>query len=181
MSPRGTQGVRRCSRLVETTPSNLRRRSSCSGDSALAESPYVFGLVPSVERRSSGDIVIVVDISGSIGTKELEQFSGEINAIANEAQPESIHVIYCDAAVQSEDEFALQRQSSCHPREAAEQISCRPSSGWRRTASSRSASSTSRITAATHFLRHQTIRCFGSQDSQKTAPFGETLRVRIVD
>lgn len=72
------------------------------------------GLYPPVERRSIGDIVIVVDISRSIGTKGLEQFSGEINAIANEAQPESIHAIYCDTAIQSEDEFALQRQSSCH-------------------------------------------------------------------
>jgi predicted metal-dependent peptidase len=32
--------------------------------------------------------VIVVDTSGSIGTQELEQFAGEINAITNEAQPE---------------------------------------------------------------------------------------------
>jgi predicted metal-dependent peptidase len=46
-----------------------------------------------------------VDTSGSIGTKELEQFAGEINAISSEAQPDSIHVIYCDAAVQGVDEF----------------------------------------------------------------------------
>lgn len=64
------------------------------------------GLYPPVERRSIGDIVIAVDISRSIGTKELEQFSGEINAIADKVQPESVHVIYCDVAVQSEDEFA---------------------------------------------------------------------------
>lgn len=61
--------------------------------------------LPSVERSGVGEIVIAVDTSGSIGTQELEQFAGEINAIINEAQPESIRVIYCDAAVQAVEEF----------------------------------------------------------------------------
>jgi len=61
--------------------------------------------LPSVERSGVGDIVIAVDTSGSIGTKELGQFAGEINAIASEAQPESIRVIYCDAVVQAVEEF----------------------------------------------------------------------------
>jgi predicted metal-dependent peptidase len=61
--------------------------------------------LPSVERTGLGPIVIGVDTSGSIGSKELEQFAGEISAIAAEAQPEAIHVIYCDAAVQSWQEF----------------------------------------------------------------------------
>src|SRR5262249_26302645 len=61
--------------------------------------------LPSVERSGVGEMVIVVDTSGSIGTQELEQFSGQINAIVNEALPESIRVIYCDAAVQAVEEF----------------------------------------------------------------------------
>jgi predicted metal-dependent peptidase len=61
--------------------------------------------LPSVERSGVGEIVIVVDTSGSIGTKELEQFAGEVTAISNEAQPELVHVVYCDAAVQSAEEF----------------------------------------------------------------------------
>jgi len=61
--------------------------------------------LPSIERSGVGDIVIAVDTSGSIGTKELEQFAGEINAIASEAQPESVRVIYCDADIQGVDEF----------------------------------------------------------------------------
>jgi predicted metal-dependent peptidase len=56
--------------------------------------------LPSVFREGVGTIVIGVDTSGSIGTHELEQFAGEISAIAEEAQPEIIHVVYCDAAVQ---------------------------------------------------------------------------------
>jgi predicted metal-dependent peptidase len=61
--------------------------------------------LPSVERTGLGPIVIGVDTSGSIGEEELEQFAGEISAISDEAQPEAIHVIYCDAAVQSSQEF----------------------------------------------------------------------------
>ena len=61
--------------------------------------------LPSVERRGLGEVVIVVDTSGSIGKRELEQFAGEISAISEETQPEGIHVVYCDAAVQSTQEF----------------------------------------------------------------------------
>jgi predicted metal-dependent peptidase len=61
--------------------------------------------LPSLMRTGVGEIVIVVDTSGSIGTAELEQFAGEITAINEEAQPERIHVVYCDAAVQGVEEF----------------------------------------------------------------------------
>jgi predicted metal-dependent peptidase len=61
--------------------------------------------LPSVERSGLGRIVVAVDTSGSIGTHELEQFAGEISAIADEVKPESIHVVYCDAAVQATEEF----------------------------------------------------------------------------
>jgi predicted metal-dependent peptidase len=58
-----------------------------------------------VDRSGVGAIVIGVDTSGSIGQEELEQFAGEISAIADEVQPEVIHVVYCDAAVQSSQDF----------------------------------------------------------------------------
>lgn len=61
--------------------------------------------LPSVARSGLGTVVIGVDSSGSIGSKELEQFAGEISAIADEAQPEFVHVVYCDAAVQGAQEF----------------------------------------------------------------------------
>ena len=56
--------------------------------------------LPSVIRSGVGEIVIAVDTSGSIGGQELELFAGEITAISDEAKPERIHVVYCDAAVQ---------------------------------------------------------------------------------
>jgi predicted metal-dependent peptidase len=61
--------------------------------------------LPSVERSGIGEIVIAVDTSGSIGTAELEQFAGEIRAIADETHPERIYVVYCDATVHCADEF----------------------------------------------------------------------------
>lgn len=61
--------------------------------------------LPSVARTGLGTIVIGVDTSGSIGDKELEQFAGEISSICDEAQPECVHVVYCDAAVQGVQEF----------------------------------------------------------------------------
>ena len=63
-----------------------------------------------------GDIVIVVDTSGSIGTEELEQFAGEINGITNDVQPELIRVVYCDAAVQAVEEFGPSEPVKLSPR-----------------------------------------------------------------
>lgn len=67
---------------------------------------YVGLYLPSVQREGIGKLVLAVDTSGSIGDKELALFAGEITAIADQAQPESIVVLYCDAAVQSFQEFA---------------------------------------------------------------------------
>jgi len=61
--------------------------------------------LPSVEPRGVGEIAIVVDTSGSIGEQELEQFAGEINAIASDAEPSAMYVIYCDAEVQIVQKF----------------------------------------------------------------------------
>lgn len=61
--------------------------------------------LPSVYHEGVGAIVIGVDTSGSIGEEELRQFAGEISAISDQAQPELIHVVYCDAAVGSTQEF----------------------------------------------------------------------------
>jgi predicted metal-dependent peptidase len=72
--------------------------------------------LPSVFREGIGPIVIGVDTSGSIGTHELAQFAGEISAIAEEAQPESIHVVYCDAAVQSWQQFGSSEPIQLEPK-----------------------------------------------------------------
>ena len=50
-------------------------------------------------------IVIAVDTSGSIGKLSWSSLQVKSTAISEEAQPEAIHVVYCDAAVQSSQEF----------------------------------------------------------------------------
>lgn len=62
--------------------------------------------LPSVNKTGLGEIVVAIDTSGSIRGRELEQFVAEIAAIAEEAQPERIHVVCADAAVQTTQEFA---------------------------------------------------------------------------
>lgn len=59
-------------------------------------------------RRSDdamGEMVVVIDTSGSIGQKELTEFGSEIKAIVEEARPSKTYVMYCDARVAHVDEF----------------------------------------------------------------------------
>jgi predicted metal-dependent peptidase len=72
--------------------------------------------LPSVERSRLGEIVVAIDTSGSVRRSQIEQFAGEIEAIAEQAQPEGIHVVYCDARVQSWERFAPGEAIELHPR-----------------------------------------------------------------
>jgi len=61
--------------------------------------------LPALHSEALGPIVIGVDTSGSVGGAELEQFFGCINAILRSTKPESVHVVYCDAAVANTQVF----------------------------------------------------------------------------
>ena len=63
--------------------------------------------LPSMYSEGLGEVVIVVDTSGSISTKELEEFQSEINCILEDTQPEKVYVLYCDTQVHKDiDEFS---------------------------------------------------------------------------
>jgi predicted metal-dependent peptidase len=62
--------------------------------------------LPSVEKSGVGEIVVAIDTSGSIRSDELGRFVAELAAIAEEVQPERVHVVCADAAVQAAYEFA---------------------------------------------------------------------------
>jgi predicted metal-dependent peptidase len=96
--------------VAATTPADYRRTPA--NRRYIASGLYL----PSVERRGMGEIVIAVDTSGSIGKLELEQFAGEISAISEEAQPQAIHVAYCDAAVQCTQQFGPSEPVRLEPR-----------------------------------------------------------------
>jgi len=135
--------------------------------------------LPSVERRGLGEVVIAVDTSGSIGKLELEQFAGEISAIAEEAQPEAIHVVYCDAAVQSTQEFTASEPVRLEPRGGGG-TDFRPAFEW-----------VAKNDIAPVCLIYLTDLCCHSfpetpeypvlwvTDSRRMAPFGETVRIGL--
>jgi predicted metal-dependent peptidase len=133
--------------------------------------------LPSVERAGVGTIVVAVDTSGSIGEEELEQFAGEITAISDEAKPESIHVVYCDAAVHSSQEFGPSEPICLEPRGGGG-TDFRPVFEW-----------VEENQIAPICLIYLTDLCCHSYpqvpeypvlwvtDSRRTAPFGETVRI----
>jgi predicted metal-dependent peptidase len=159
--------------VAATTPSDYRwtppnRRYIASGL-----------YLPSVERQGVGEIVIAVDTSGSIGKLELEQFAGEISAISEEAQPEAIHVVYCDAAVQSTQQFGPSEPVRLEPRGGGGTDFC-PAFQW----------VTENNIAPVCFIYLTDLCCHSYPetpeypvlwvtDSSRTAPFGETLRIGI--
>ncbi len=133
--------------------------------------------LPSVVRQGVGPIVIAVDTSGSIGTKELEQFAGEIVAIADDTQPESIHVVYCDAAVQSTQEFASSEPIRLEPKGGGG-TDFRPVFEW--------VEQHGIVPACLIYLTDLCCQSFPEPpaypvlwvtDSRRTAPFGESIQI----
>ena len=61
--------------------------------------------LPTLYSESMGEVVTVVDTSGSIDQATLNAFGAEIKAIAQSTRPSKIHVIYCDSEINHVDEF----------------------------------------------------------------------------
>lgn len=56
--------------------------------------------LPSLAREPRmGKMVLGVDTSGSIGQRELDEFSGHLNRLLETCLPEEVHVVYCDSHV----------------------------------------------------------------------------------
>ena len=60
---------------------------------------------PSTLKMSCGDVVIWVDTSASVSRKELSHALGEINAISEDMQPNSITVYYADTSIQKQERY----------------------------------------------------------------------------
>jgi predicted metal-dependent peptidase len=52
-----------------------------------------------------GEMVVQVDISGSVSRKEIEYYNGHLKRIIEQCNPAKVHVIYTDTEVQHHDEF----------------------------------------------------------------------------
>lgn len=69
-------------------------------------------------RRSedaAGEMVVIIDTSGSIGIKELTEFASEISSIHKDVKPKKLHVIYCDAAIAHIDTFGPEDELKIEP------------------------------------------------------------------
>jgi predicted metal-dependent peptidase len=62
--------------------------------------------LPAMWSEGLGDVVVTVDTSGSITSKELAEFQSEINCIIEDTRPQKVYVLYCDTEVHKDvDEF----------------------------------------------------------------------------
>lgn len=59
---------------------------------------------PGIKKENVGEIVVVIDTSGSITEAQLVQFAGEITSICDDVRPSKVHIIYCDTKVQKVQE-----------------------------------------------------------------------------
>ena len=62
--------------------------------------------LPSIDGVGAmGEIVVQVDISGSVSRQEIKHYNGHIKAIVEQCRPSKVHVIYTDTRVQKHDVF----------------------------------------------------------------------------
>jgi predicted metal-dependent peptidase len=61
--------------------------------------------LPSAWSEALGDIVVAIDTSASVSTRELEQFQGELNAILEDCPPTKLHLIQCDTRINEVTEY----------------------------------------------------------------------------
>lgn len=61
--------------------------------------------LPSLHSVACGRLVVAIDTSGSIDAVMLAQFGSEVQAIAEDMQPSSVEVVYCDSSVNHVDTF----------------------------------------------------------------------------
>jgi predicted metal-dependent peptidase len=62
--------------------------------------------MPSVARQPAmGEVVVQIDVSGSISRQELAYYNGHLSRIVEQCRPTKVHVLYTDTSVVRHDEF----------------------------------------------------------------------------
>jgi predicted metal-dependent peptidase len=61
--------------------------------------------LPGVIREGLGEVVIAVDCSGSVCSRQLTHFEAEIQSILEGQRPECVHVLYFDSCIQRVDRY----------------------------------------------------------------------------
>jgi predicted metal-dependent peptidase len=71
--------------------------------------------LPSVSGESLGEIAIAVDCSGSIDADTIAQFAAEINAVKEDGNPSTIHVLYFDSEVSHYETYGRDEDLNIKP------------------------------------------------------------------
>lgn len=66
--------------------------------------------LPGMYSEAMGEVVVVIDTSGSIDQATLNAFGAEIKSIVDNTKPLMTRVIYCDAEVNHVDEFTAEQE-----------------------------------------------------------------------
>ncbi len=67
---------------------------------------FVEHYLPSVDKLPQmGELVVQIDVSGSISKTELDYYNGHLSRIIEQCRPEKVHVLYTDTEVQKHCEF----------------------------------------------------------------------------
>jgi predicted metal-dependent peptidase len=61
--------------------------------------------LPGRDSDVIGEVVVAVDVSGSISEKEVNEFAAEISSIFDDVTPSKLHVIYCSSRIHKVDTF----------------------------------------------------------------------------
>ena len=62
--------------------------------------------LPSTDKLPQmGELVVQIDVSGSISHQELAAYNGHLSRIISQCRPDKVHVLYTDTQVQRHDEF----------------------------------------------------------------------------
>ena len=62
--------------------------------------------LPSIRSEGIDAIAVIIDTSGSLPARTLADFWAEVREVATEIQPESVHILQVDAALQDAAEYA---------------------------------------------------------------------------
>jgi predicted metal-dependent peptidase len=73
-------------------------------------------ILPSMHSETMGPVAVAIDTSGSVDEPLLRAFLSEIEAIFHECRPSEMHVIDCDAEVNSHEVFAQGEDFDFTPR-----------------------------------------------------------------
>ncbi len=137
--------------------------------------------LPSLRSEELGPIVIAVDTSGSISEDVVAAFSAEISAILEDCRPEAIHILYCDTEIAgtetlSPDDLPLDLKPAGGggtdfrpPFDLVEECGIAPACLIYLT-----------DLVSRHFPQPPDYPVLWASTTDRTAPFGETLRVRSV-